>query len=79
MVPQRDAMAFVHEQPFRPFRVRMTSGRMFEIRHPEMLRVGMNSMIIFTFISDNADLYDGWETVSLMLVESVTHLETTAA
>ena len=79
MVPPRDILAFVREQPFRPFRIRMTSGRTFEIRHPEMLRVGMNSMIIFTFVSDDPWLYDRWETVSLMLVEFVTHLETTAA
>jgi hypothetical protein len=44
-----------------------------------MLRVGTNSMIIFTLNCADPDLYDRWETVSLLLVESVTHLETTAA
>ena len=79
MVPPRDILSFVRAEPFRPFRIRMTSGRTFEIRHPEMIRVGMNSMVIFTYVSDSPDLYDKWETVSLMLIESITHLEAPVA
>jgi len=53
----------------------MTSGRNFDIRHPEKVRVGADSLIIFTLVSDDPDLYDKWETVSLPLVESLSHLE----
>ena len=67
------------QQPFQPFRLVMSSGETYEIRHPEMIKLGLNSMLIFTYVSDNPDFYDRWETVSLMLIESITHLETTAA
>ena len=45
-------------EPFRPFRIRITSGRNFEIRHPEMVRVGADSVIIFTTVSDDPEIYD---------------------
>ena len=79
MVPPQDILGYLRAQPFRPFRIRMASGRTFEIRHPEMLRVGRNSLIVFTSVSDDPDIYDRWETVSLVLIESVSHLEASAA
>lgn len=79
MVPPQDILGYLHTEPFRPFRIRMAGGRTFDIRHPEMVRVGKNSLIVFTFVSDDPDVYDRWETVSLMLIESVTHLEALSA
>ncbi len=75
MVPPQDILGYIRSEPFRAFRIRMAGGRTFEIRHPEMVRVGKNSLIVFTFVSDDPGVYDRWETVSLMLIESVTHLE----
>jgi hypothetical protein len=53
----------------------MASGRTFEIRHPEMVRVGVRDIIVFNFVSDSADVYDDWDTVGLSLLESISHLE----
>jgi hypothetical protein len=53
----------------------MASGRDFEVRHPEMVRVGRNSLVVFSFLSDDPYVYDKWETTSLVLVESISHLE----
>ena len=75
MIPPQDILGYLRAAPFRPFQLRMAGGRTFEIRHPEMVRVGRNSLILFTFVSDHPEMYDRWETVSLMLIESVTHLE----
>jgi hypothetical protein len=75
MVPPREILNYVHAQPFRPFQIRMTGGRTYDIRHPEMIRVGRNSLIVFTLVSDDPEIYDHWETVSLLLVESVAHHE----
>jgi hypothetical protein len=36
----REVLDYVKDQPFRPFRILMNSGRSYEIRHPEMVRVG---------------------------------------
>lgn len=75
MVPPKDIHNCLHTQPFRPFVIRMAGGRTYEIRHPEMVRVGKNSLIVFTFVSDEPEIYDRWETVSLVLIESITHHE----
>lgn len=78
MTPQ-EVLNYVQAQPFRPFRIRMNSGRTFDIRHPEMVRVGRRDLLIFTFISDSPEVYDRWENVSLLLIESLSPLEASVA
>jgi hypothetical protein len=53
----------------------MASGESFDVRHPEMVRVGRNSMILFTFVSEVPELYDRWETISQMLMERISQLD----
>ncbi len=79
MISTHDILGYLRAEPFRPFRIQMASGRTFDIRHPEMLRVGTSSLVIFSFVSDDPDIYDRWDTVSLMLIENVTHHEVPAA
>ena len=79
MVPPREILNYLKAEPFRPFQIRMTSGRTFDIRHPEMVRLGRSTLIVFTFVSNDPAIYDRWETVSLMLIEAVTHEEAPAA
>jgi len=79
MVPPTDLLGYVRATPFRPFQIQMTGGRTFDIRHPEMIRVGRNSLIIFSFVSDDPALYDRWDTASLMLIESVSHQDLPAS
>lgn len=74
MTPQ-EILNYLKAQPFRPFRIQMNSGRTFDIRHPEMVRLGRRDMLIFTFVSDLPDVYDRWEDVSLLLVESLAPIE----
>ncbi|MBI1832189.1 MAG: hypothetical protein HYR84_12160 [Planctomycetes bacterium] len=70
-----DLLAWVRATPFAPFRIRLNSGRTFEIRHPEMVRVGRSSANIFTFAGEALDPYERMEMVSLLLIESVEPLE----
>ncbi len=79
MVPPREILNYLKAEPFRPFQIRMTSGRTFDIRHPEMVRLGRSTLIVFTFVSNDPAIYDRWETVSLMLIEAVSHEEAPAA
>jgi hypothetical protein len=79
MVPPQDILNYLRAVPFRPFRIRMASGQTFDIRHPEMVRVGRGTLIVFSYVSDDPDIYDRWDTVSLMLIENLTHLEASAA
>jgi hypothetical protein len=75
----QEVLNYMQAQPFRPFRVRMNSGRTFDIRHPEMVRVGKRDLLIFTFVSDSPGVYDRWENVSLLLVESLAPLDAPVA
>ena len=74
-MPPNEILNYSNAEPFRLFQIRMADGRTYEIRHPEMIRVGGNSLIVFTFVSDAPEIYDRWETVSLLLIESIAYLE----
>jgi hypothetical protein len=74
MTPQ-EVLNHVRTQPFRPFRIRMNSGRTFDIRHPEMIRVGRRDLLVFTFVSDSPKVHDRWDNVSLLLIESIAPLD----
>jgi hypothetical protein len=78
MTPQ-EVLNYLQAQPFRPFRIRMNSGRTFDIPHPDMVRSGRRDLLIFTFVSDSPDVYDRWENVSLLLIESISPLEASVA
>ena len=71
----REVLGYVKAQPFQPFRILMNSGRKYEIRHPEMVRVGRDFLILFTFVTDDADVVDRWETASLPFVEAISYLD----
>lgn len=40
MLSYQEIGCYVTVEPFRPFRVQMMAGRIFEIRHPELVQVG---------------------------------------
>ena len=41
-----DIRAFLQQKPFRPFRVTLTDGRSYEVRHPELSMVGRSTAAI---------------------------------
>lgn len=57
--------------PFVPFRIRMNSGRTFDVRHPEMIKVGMTHTTLYTFAGDFDGPYDRGEMIGNMLIESI--------
>ncbi len=70
---------FVRAEPFRPFRIKVTSGQVFEIRHPEMIAVNRTFALIFTYLSDDPEQAEQREyKVSLRLIESVETLSVPA-
>lgn len=64
---------YVGAEPFRPFRINMASGRVFEIRHPELVRLGRRTRRVFTYLGDSAEEKE--HEVSLLLIESVEPIE----
>jgi hypothetical protein len=43
----------LRQQPFKPFRLVMSSGKEYEIRHPEMAMLLQNDILIGVDITDN--------------------------
>ncbi len=75
MMTKQTIQGYVKAEPFRPFRLHLVSGRTFDVRHPEMIKILQNTILVFKPASNSGDLSDEWETVSLMLIESISHLE----
>jgi hypothetical protein len=78
MITAEALRGYVKAEPFRPFRLHLVSGREFDVRHPEMLKILKNHLLVFKVSrldDDGVDLTDEWESVSMMLTESVSHLE----
>ncbi len=41
-----DIRNFLNKRPFQPFRITLTDGRSYEVRHPELVMVGRSSIVI---------------------------------
>ncbi len=66
--------SLLRAQPFRPFRIVINSGTSFEVRHPEMIRVGRDFFNYYHATPPDAPA-ESWETVSLVLIQNVQHLD----
>lgn len=77
MMSPQTILGHVKAEPFRAFRLHLASGRTFDVRHPEMIKILKSSVLVFKTSGDATDLPDEWESLSLMLTESISHLETT--
>ena len=75
MLTYQRVLGYVKAEPFRPFRLHLASGRTFDVRHPEMIKVLKSYLLIFKSTGDSPDVPDEVETVSLLLTESISHLE----
>lgn len=62
---------YVDAEPFRPFRIQMASGRTFDVRHPEMIRVGVNAVVVFQFSEQNGRVFEKFKMLGLQLMESI--------
>ncbi len=75
MMTPPSILTYVKAAPFRPFRIHLASGRTFDVRHPEMVKVGKTHLIVFSSVGETPEVFDEWESVSLMLTESISHIE----
>jgi len=74
MTPQ-SILEYFKAEPFRPFRLHMASGRTFDVRHPVLVKILKSNLLIFKVTGDVSDFPDEWESVSLMLAESASHID----
>ncbi len=77
MITPPALLEYVKAKPFRPFRIQMESGKTYDVRHPELIKVGKAYVMIFT--PADGDVDDTFDTASLMLSESISHLESPVA
>lgn len=70
---------YVQAEPFRPFRIKMASGQTYEIRHPEMILVGRNSVRVYASNGSGGDAPPQWHDISMMLMETIEPLATPPA
>jgi hypothetical protein len=66
---------YVDAEPFRPFRIRMASGRTYDVRHPEMIRVGLHSVVVFQYHQQDERVYETFKMLGMQLMESIEHVD----
>jgi hypothetical protein len=67
----------LHRQPFVPFRLTLTEGSTYDVRHPEMCLAGRRSAVIgFPAPGATELLYDRYVTIDLLHVVKLEPLET---
>ncbi len=71
-------LAYVRAIPFRPFRLILNSGTVYEVKHPEMVKVGKDVFNYYYATAPDAP-FDHWDTVGLLLIERIEHLEPATA
>jgi hypothetical protein len=76
-----DLIEALQAGPFRPFRIYLSDGGTFDVRHPEMLMVGNHSAVIGIAPSrgngDSAEVYphiDRFTTIDLVHVTRIEQL-----
>jgi hypothetical protein len=75
MAPEELASA-LRRQPFVPFRLTLTEGSTYEVRHPEMCLAGRRSAVLgFPKPGDTELLYDRSVTIDLLHVVKLEPLE----
>ncbi len=76
MAPE-ELLKALRKRPFRPFRIAMTDGRAFEVRHPELVLPGRRSAVIGKPAPGETEaLYDGRIAVDLLHIVSLEPLHT---
>ncbi len=77
---QQDMLEMLRQRPFQPFRIHVTDGTVYEIRHPEMMVVGRTRALVF-FPPEGMALpaIDRYEAVALLHITRLEPVEMSAA
>lgn len=77
---QHDVLEMLQVRPFQPFRIHVSAGTVYEIRHPEMMVVGRTRALVF-FPPEGMSLpvLDRFESVALLHITRLEPLERSAA
>lgn len=76
---QQDLLEMLRQRPFQAFRIHVSDGTVYEIRHPEMMAVGRTKGLVF-FPPDGMSLpaIDRYEAVALLYITRLEPVEPSA-
>jgi len=75
MMRPEDIKELLHKQPFRPFRIHLSDGRAFDVRHPEFVLVLRSRLVIGLPETSPNTVPDRAEYCSLLHIVSVEELQ----
>lgn len=73
-----DLRSRMHIRPFAPFRLFLTDGTTFDVRHPELFMLGKRSVVVGFAAQPDQKHYDRWTTVDLLHIMRTEPLSATA-
>lgn len=75
-----DIREFLQRRPFQPFRLTLTDGRTYDVRHPELAMVGRSTVAVGIPAPDEpAPVYDRLVTISLLHIMQLEPHEATGS
>jgi len=72
---QEELHKAAHRQPFEPFRIILTTGATYDIRHPDLIMVGQRSAMIGLTNAQNRTAYDRSIKVDLLDIAEIKDLK----
>jgi hypothetical protein len=75
---QNELQEAARRQPFRPFRLVISTGATYDVRHPDLIMVGRHSAIIGTTTDPAGTAYEGTIIVDLLHVVGIELLTASA-
>lgn len=72
---QEELHKAAHRQPFEPFRIILTTGAIYDIRHPDLIMIGQHSAMIGLTKDPNSTAYDHSIKVDLLDIAEIKGLE----
>jgi hypothetical protein len=66
----KDLLRLLKMVPFHPFRVVMHDGKVYEVRHPELVQVGRSSWD-YTYAPTPDGMIERYDILSLLLIERI--------
>jgi hypothetical protein len=73
-VTHEELQKIARQQPFEPFRLILTTGATFDVRHPDLIMVGRRSATIGLTNKPNRTIYDYTVTVDLLHIVAIEKL-----
>jgi hypothetical protein len=75
---QEELQDAARRQPFRPFRLTLTTGATYDVRHPDLIMVGRRSAVLGITNDPTGTAYDRTITVDLFHVVAIEELSQAA-